>query len=770
MASKVRRKTRQKSGDLGAPSELPDVGALPTNKEIIASIEDDLDKKDTTGGQPKHRTQLEKSSYDVVKKALIKKHHDVNPNLPLLQDRVLDLKIERLHQQSKKAKRNYLKPKEAKAFEDNLHRLFDIIACKCEIVKCGEGQSCRSKDCTGFHVICNCPPEKKIPETEVRFIKDQREKIGLLGGKLTLTGKDVKGARLDKENEKKEERKALKEKKRAEDAAKVEENIKKKKAANKMVTTLDEATEDFENLDVLDEDFEYSEKKKHTDRTMIKMDLFAAEAVRFGVSDRAAAALWNGAIRALEEADFLEKSESGPIAKNLTVDKFKMGRAKDSVAKKQKEKKKEEALKEGIQCIGTDGKRDKKTKIVKMITVNGVEKESHDTGTEEHVVYTTEPKGEYLTHTTPKNGTGRGLANDLIDILGEYESKETLMAICCDGTATNTGWQDGMVAHTERDLQRKLLLLSCLLHENELPFRKVFDVLDGGHGTTGPESFGGDIGKAAKEDLHVKDVVDFEQIETNLEDIEEDVLEDLSRDQKLLYQYIKAVSEGKVSQRLATQKVGPLNHSRWLTLAIRILQLYTRTESSSEALRKMVRFILQVYGPCWFAIKKAKKFTSGPALLFHQMTLIKTQTEDVQEMAKPVVQRNAFMAEPGIMLCAMLESSSSSIRAKAVETIKNLRAKPQKKPRKKILRGIRSLQVKQLDWEAFSWIDMINWKVGVHEPNIIECLSMEVLDATLEEPYSFPSFPVHTQSVERAVKLVTEASHQVLRHIMHCKY
>ena len=70
------------------------------------------------------------------------------------------------------------------------------------------------------------------------------------------------------------------------------------------------------------------------------------------------------------------------------------------------------------------------------------------------------------------------------------------------------------------------------------------------------------------------------------------------------------------------------------------------------------------------------QFTSGPALLYHQMTLIKTQTEDVQEMAKPAVQRNAFMAEPGIMLCAMLESSSRSIRSKAVETIKKLRSKP----------------------------------------------------------------------------------------------
>ena len=137
-----------------------------------------------------------------------------------------------------------------------------------------------------------------------------------------------------------------------------------------------------------------------------------------------------------------------------------------------------------------------------------------------------------------------------------------------------------------------------------------------------------------------------------------------------------------MSQRLATQKVRPLNHSIWLTLATRILQLYTRTENLSEELRKIVRFILQVYGSCWFAIKKAKKFTSGPALLYHQMTHIKTQTEDVQEMAKPAVQRNAFMAEPGIMLCAMLESSSRSIRSKAVETIKKLRSKPPKKPRK----------------------------------------------------------------------------------------
>ena len=57
------------------------------------------------------------------------------------------------------------------------------------------------------------------------------------------------------------------------------------------MATLDEATDNFDNLDVGDDDFEYMEHKRNTDRT--KIDLFASEAVRFGVSDRATAALWN---------------------------------------------------------------------------------------------------------------------------------------------------------------------------------------------------------------------------------------------------------------------------------------------------------------------------------------------------------------------------------------------------------------------------------------------------------------------------------------------
>ena len=51
-------------------------------------------------------------------------------------------------------------------------------------------------------------------------------------------------------------------------------------------------------------------------------------------------------------------------------------------------------------------KKKKKTKQ----KVNNIETEKFFTGTEEHVVYTKEPGGEYLCHSAVENGTSRGLA------------------------------------------------------------------------------------------------------------------------------------------------------------------------------------------------------------------------------------------------------------------------------------------------------------------------------------------------------------------------
>ena len=45
---------------------------------------------------------------------------------------------------------------------------------------------------------CTCKIPFKIPPMELRFIKDQRDKISLLGGKMQMQGRDKKEAETGK--------------------------------------------------------------------------------------------------------------------------------------------------------------------------------------------------------------------------------------------------------------------------------------------------------------------------------------------------------------------------------------------------------------------------------------------------------------------------------------------------------------------------------------------------------------------------------------------
>ena len=182
--------------------------------------------------------------------------------------------------------------------------------------------------------------------------------------------------------------------------------------------------------------------------------------------------------------------------------------------------------------------------------IDGEPKEKFSIKTREHIVYTSEPEGEYLCHSEVKKGTGRDLCNDFMEVLAEHDSKDSLLAVVADGTNTNTGWKDGMISHLERELQDPLLRLICQLHGNELDFRHLFEVCDGGFGTSGPESFKGPLGQACKGELHLLDTVQFEPVATPLLDLDESVWKDLSHDQQLLYRWSKAVASGVVPEKL----------------------------------------------------------------------------------------------------------------------------------------------------------------------------------------------------------------------------
>ena len=98
-----------------------------------------------------------------------------------------------------------------------------------------------------------------------------------------------------------------------------------------------------------------------------------------------------------------------------------------------------------------------------------------------------------------------------------------------------------------------------MLHLNQLPYRHIFVHLDGA--TYGPQSFSGEIGKKLRK-VNDRDIVEFTSIDVKLPNID---LNDLSKDQKYLYQIAQSVKKGVVNNSLQSSEPGILNHARCLT-------------------------------------------------------------------------------------------------------------------------------------------------------------------------------------------------------------
>ena len=97
----------------------------------------------------------------------------------------------------------------------------------------------------------------------------------------------------------------------------------------------EEAIEDFE-----DSNFEVPQVTHQTKQTWVEMYHFASELNRYHVGERAGAALWNAAIKDLEEASvIIKEKDTTNITENLTVDRFKCCSEMKNVGSQAKEEK-----------------------------------------------------------------------------------------------------------------------------------------------------------------------------------------------------------------------------------------------------------------------------------------------------------------------------------------------------------------------------------------------------------------------------------------------
>ena len=90
------------------------------------------------------------------------------------------------------------------------------------------------------------------------------------------------------------------------------------------------------------------------------------------------------------------------------------------------------------------------------------------------------------------------MARDIISIIQERNSVDSIVAITCDGCNVTTGKHGGVIKRVELKLDRPLQLLVCLLHLIELPLREMLRNIDGY--ASGPHSYQGKIGKKLQTD------------------------------------------------------------------------------------------------------------------------------------------------------------------------------------------------------------------------------------------------------------------------------
>lgn len=578
--------------------------------------------------------------------------------------------------------------------------LFDIAACKC----------------SSFD-SCTCSKDGKVPIIERSFLIDQRTNRKMMIGSL--------------------DRHATQKMQRA-----FERRMKVRKTENKVERSVTRkihtaSREMRDSIGDIEPVLSTSAGQKTTVKyNTVSLPKLASVCDRYGVSNRSAAAI---ASAVLQDVGLVSADKN-----RLVIDKSKLRRARNKI----RQNLQDDLHQHVLESIYFDGRKDKTLLIEKK---NG--RSYRRVVVKEHISLIREPKSHYLGHTTPRIGTGKGICDSILAFLNcNNVTLDDLKCVGCDGTNTNTGWKSGAIRHMELRLKRPLQWFICQLHANELPLRHLFSYLDGR--TSGPSAFSGPIGKALEtcENLSVKS---FVPVTGNLIVQDEEATKSLSTDQKYLFEICHAVASGVCSEELANRQPGNMSHSRWLTTANRILRLYIGTSEPTQQLRVLVYYIMKVYAPIWFQIKRHSSCEMGPKHLFNLMQYSRCLSEEIKSVVDPVIQRNAFFAHPENLLLAMITDDREFARELALRRII--------KARKESPSKIRIFKIPQLNFSASDYIEMIHWnELSVTSPPMFHRISdstlLQMLHNKTTISLEFSKFHCHTQAVERCVKLVTEAS------------
>ena len=309
---------------------------------------------------------------------------------------------------------------------------------------------------------------------------------------------------------------------------------------------------------------------------------------------------------------------------------------------------------------------------------------------------------------------------------------------------------------------------------------------------TGPETWSGLIGDAigGKNGLiRMSMNPRFKKVPglVNFEDVHKSLLQ--NNDISNLFHLCLLIQEGPKSKhiKIFNCEPGKVTQARWITTANNILVHYMQSFSPSNELRLLVRIVVNLYAPSIFQIKKDFHVSNGPRHLFNLFSLAKDLFKanayfKYLDVVKTTLQTNGFHIHIENMLITMSLDNDAKIKNKAIDIIKKRRemgetedikarrivqytAEWKKIGKKGPISHIRKFRVPEINWNARAYHELIDIdevdEMDYSSPALLANFSIDQIKKN-EFDDDFWRIPCHSQAVERAVYLTSQAAETVV--------
>ena len=534
----------------------------------------------------------------------------VGTNLPLMSDKSIFNKVKKAFDTYRELKRKQLKDRAKQCFLNKFELVFDIIKCQCPIKLCEEIEGCDGCSIKA-HISCKCG-SAKIPLEDLHFVWDQRQRCEGRPSSYQIQNVDVNATRRVAKVQQREQNRGSR--------------LARQSLQFNDVPEFVPLSSSSESEAGDDEDPELQLEEPSTsgatfscviaDLKKLSLQKVASEAERFKFSNRGVSCICTALL-----------GDLGIINDDCTdmiIDKSKIHRNREKLRKN-------EVLhpplsRTFIQGLEYDGRKDK------TLVYNAASKGNRYVE-EEHFSVLQQPRRHFLTHFTPASGKSVDICEDLTDVVVDNGLQPCLKRIGCDSTNVNTGAEGGVNTLQEQKLDHRLLWHICSLHTGELPLRHLVIDLDGP--TSGKDSFSGPVGKLAKRADSLPPASHFEAISPGIpmRSLPPAVVNDLSTDQKFLYKITTCIHNSSADISIYSTKIGPMDHSRWLTLASRMCRLYISDHKlegdAKNNLKSIVTFVVKHYSPMWFDVKCEPLYTDGPRHVLSSIQRFKLLPENI---------------------------------------------------------------------------------------------------------------------------------------------